>query len=113
MEKEGREEHVHSPEGERGEGNPRHAQRDPRHEGDVLTPGAKVPNGAPPPPGSRERPSPQRGDRDEAAAQRGDRHEADPPQPQRAPEREVPPYAGGREQRGPQQRSGSAQQQKG
>jgi hypothetical protein len=92
--------YVHAPEGERGGGNPRQPQHDPRREGDVLTPGVKVPNEAPVP-----------GQRTQGARDRdpqGDvrRHEADPPKPQREDGEEVPPYAGGNA-RGQQQKPGA------
>lgn len=88
MQKQRPDDGVHAPEGERGGGNPRRPKPGSRQDGDVLTPGVKVPNGAPVPdsdsPGSRDRVAPD-----------GDvrRHEADPPKPRREDEHEVPPHA--------------------
>jgi hypothetical protein len=74
----------HAPDGERGEGNPRRREPDPRGEGDVINPDNRRSQDQPEIPAT-----PGGGDRG---------HEADPPQPRKEHE-EVPPYAGGSKRR--------------
>jgi hypothetical protein len=91
-----RDTHVHSPEGERGEGNPRRPQPDPQRDGDVRTPGVKEPKQTPPQSRSAQ------GEPSEPEKREDDtrRHEADPPQPARRENEDVPPYAGDRPSQG-------------
>lgn len=77
----------HSPDGERGEGNPRQPVRDPGRESQVMN--RKAPGETNPPKKA--------GGREESRQGGGQRHEADPPRPRREEDKEVkevPPYAG-------------------
>jgi hypothetical protein len=76
----------HSPDGERGEGNPRHPVRDPSRERQVMNREA---------PGEiKPRKNAGSGGKEESRQGGSQGHEADPPRPRREEDKEVPPYAG-------------------
>jgi len=83
----------HSPDGERGEGNPRQPVRDPGRESQVMN--RKAPGESNPPKKTGGREESRQGGQGHEADPPKPRHEADPPRPRREEDhKEVPPYAG-------------------